>query len=76
MAAGIGYSLGTLTPDQIDFLHRLPVSVLIEVANGRVDLNLLACQELGNRGLDLFGCWVGYSSAREAYWTEADRHSG
>lgn len=67
MSAGIGYSLGPLTPDQIDFIHSAPLSVLAAAANGQIDLNLLALQELANRGYDGQSVWVGYKAARSDY---------
>jgi hypothetical protein len=70
MSAGVGYSLGPLTPDQIDFIHVAPVSVLVAAANGEVDLNRLALQELANRGYDRQGNWVGFKRARVDYLAE------
>lgn len=67
MSAGVGYSLGPLVPDQIDFVHALPLSVLVAAANGHVDLNRLALQELANRGYDRQGVWVGYKAAKAEY---------
>jgi len=67
MAAGIGYSLGPLTPDQINCVHAMPLSVLAAAAAGLVDLNLLARQELANRGYDQRGIWVGYKTALAGY---------
>lgn len=67
LVASVSYSLGPLTPDQIDFLHAVPVRVLVAAANGAVDLNQLARQELANRGYDLDGVWIGYAAAKAAY---------
>lgn len=67
MSAGVGYSLGPLTPDQIDFVHSVPLCVLVAVASGQVDLNRLTLQELANRGYDQQGVWVGYKAARAEY---------
>lgn len=67
MSAGVGYSLGPLAPDQVDFVHTLPLSVLVAAANGHVDLNRLALQELANRGYDRQGVWVGYNTAKAEY---------
>jgi len=64
MSAGVGYSLGPLTLDQIDFLHAVPSCVLVAVSAGQVDFNLLALQELANRGCDGRGVWVGYRAAK------------
>ena len=35
--------------------------VLVEVANGRLDLNLVALNELKNRGLDNNGKCIGFN---------------
>lgn len=84
MSAGVGYSLGPLTPDQIDFVHGASLTVLLAAANGDVDLNRVALQELANRGYDRRGIWVGYKVARAEYLLailgpsvdEARDHSG
>lgn len=67
MSAGVGYSLGPLTIDQVDFVHQVGRSVLLAAARGQVNLNLLARQELANRGYDKDGLWVGFKRARELY---------
>lgn len=67
MSAGIGYTLGPLTLDQVDFIHSLPVSVLVAAATGDVDLNRLATEELANRGYSREGIWVGFRRAREQH---------
>lgn len=67
MSAHVGYSLGPLTPDQIDFIHSLGLHVLLAAANSQVNLNVLATQELANRGYDRLGRWVGYRLARDSY---------
>lgn len=72
MSAGVGYSLGPLTPDQIDFIHGAPLSVLVATANGEVDLNRLALQELANRGYDRQGVWVGFMQAKVDYLIAID----
>jgi len=48
MSAGVGYSLGPLTIDQVDFIHSVAVSVLVAAARGGLDLNRLAREELAN----------------------------
>jgi hypothetical protein len=40
--------------------------VLVDVANGRLDLNLVALKELKNRGLDKNGKWIGFESQNKA----------
>lgn len=67
MSAGVGYTLGTLTLDQVDFIHRLPISVLVAVLKGQIDLNLLAAEELTNRGYSRDGVWVGFMEARKQH---------
>ena len=58
--------------DQIDFIHRVPLSVLVAAASGKVDLNFLARQELANRGYDQYGTWVGFVQARVRFLAEVD----
>jgi len=67
MSAGVGYTLGSLTLDQVDFIHSVPLSVLVAVLRGQVDLNRLAAEELTNRGYSRDGVWVGFVSAREQH---------
>ena len=64
--------MGPLTPDQIDFIHVAPLSVLVAAASGKVDLNQLALQELANRGYDRLGVWVGFKQARAQYLDAID----
>ena len=49
------------------FLKALHTSVLLAAANGTLDLNQLARDELIRRGLDPAGDWVGPSRARELH---------
>jgi len=35
--------------------------ILVQVVNGKIDLNKVALLELKNRGLDKNGIWVGFS---------------
>jgi len=72
MSAGVGYTLGSLTLDQVDFIHNVPISVLVAVLRGHVDLNRLAAEELTNRGYNRDGVWVGFMAAREQH-LEFDR---
>ena len=67
MSAGVGYTLGSLTLDQVDFIHSVPVSVLVAVSRGHVDLNRLAAEELTNRGYSRDGVWVGFMKARDQH---------
>lgn len=52
---------------QLWFLTAMHASVLIAAANGTLDLNQLARDELIRRGLDPEGEWVGPSRARELH---------
>ncbi len=63
----IGYSLGSVTIDQVAFIQTVPVSVLVEVSAGRVNLNRLAREELANRGYDSQGVWVGFREAASLF---------
>lgn len=42
-----------------EYLQTFPIKLLVAVANGEIDLNNLVKAELGYRGLDLKGQWVG-----------------
>lgn len=76
MSAGVSYDLGPLTLDQIDFLHLAPLCALVATANGALDLNRLAHQELANRGYNRSGIWVGFIMARAAYLSDTLSKSG
>ncbi len=67
----VGYSLGSVSVDQVAFLQAVPASVLVEVSAGRVDLNLLAREELANRGYDQNGVWVGFRVAADLLASES-----
>ncbi|MCE7915561.1 MAG: hypothetical protein DYH15_13030 [Nitrosomonas sp. PRO4] len=54
-----------LEQDELLSIQTLPISLLIAAANGQIDLNKMAKNELANRGLDLSGKWVGFDQARE-----------
>ncbi|QQQ00910.1 hypothetical protein [Lysobacter enzymogenes] len=49
------------------FLKATAATVLVAAANGTLDLNRLARDELIRRGLDPEGEWVGPSRARELH---------
>jgi hypothetical protein len=76
MSAEVGYSLGSLTLDQLDFVHAAPLCALVAAANGRVDLNRIARQELANRGYDRYGIWVGFKRAKSQYQEDVSGDSG
>ena len=48
-----------IDPDK-NMITLFDTDVLGEVANHRLDLNLVALRELKNRGLDKNGRWVGF----------------
>ena len=73
MIPAIPLSKGRLTPDELDPIHAMRVRLLLAAVNGEVDLNLIARQELANRGYDRAGVWVGFSEARACYEREREQ---
>ncbi|AKH36906.1 MULTISPECIES: hypothetical protein [Nitrosomonas] len=55
----------TLTEDELLSIQVLPLKLILAAANGQIDLNEMARNQLINRGLDLSGKWVGFQKARE-----------
>lgn len=56
----------TLNPEKVSFLQQADTDILVEAANGVIDLNQLARQILANRGIDQHtGRWIGFEAARE-----------
>jgi len=49
-----------IDPDK-NMISLFDTDILVEVANGRIDLNKVALLELQNRGLDKNGKWVGFN---------------
>ena len=49
-----------------EYLQTIPAALLAAVAQGRVDMNKLAADELASRGLNEQGKWVGFDTARAA----------
>jgi hypothetical protein len=49
-----------IDPDK-NMITLFDTDVLVEVANGRLDLNLVALNVLKNRGLDKNGKWIGFN---------------
>jgi hypothetical protein len=76
MSARVGYTLGSLTLDQVDFIHSVPVSVLVACVCGQVCLNRIAAEELANRGYSREGIWVGFKQAREQHLQAAHAEVG
>lgn len=71
------YSKGRFTIDEIEFIQNATVKVLVAVSHRELDLNLIAQQELAQRGLNQNGVWVGFKRAREAQVNiETERRSG
>lgn len=62
----MAYTIGRFTVDEVGFIQTVPARILVAVANGELDLNLLAREELANRGFDQLGVWVGFERATEA----------
>lgn len=52
--------------DELLSIQTLPIKLIIAAANGKIDLNQMAREELANRGLDLSGKWIGFDQARAA----------
>jgi hypothetical protein len=48
-----------IDPDK-NVISLFDTDILVEVVNGKIDLNELAWKELSNRGLDKNGKWVGF----------------
>lgn len=59
------YTKGKFTINEIEFIQAATVKVLVAVCKEELDLNLLAREELANRGLDKDGIWVGFDKARQ-----------
>ncbi|MBN9423999.1 MAG: hypothetical protein BGO63_06825 [Candidatus Accumulibacter sp. 66-26] len=59
----MAYTLGRFTVDDVGFIQVVPARILVAAAKGDLDLNLLAREELANRGLDQAGVWVGFERA-------------
>lgn len=69
------YTTGKFAVDELQFIQAVPVSVLVAVTRMELDLNLLAREELANRGYDESGVWVGLRRARDELqaWKNAKR---
>lgn len=53
-------------PEKLGFMNLADTDILVEAANGRIDLNKLAREVLANRGLDQqTGRWIGFQAALE-----------
>jgi len=59
------YTTGKFAVDELQFIQIVPARVLAAVACQDLDLNLLAREELANRGYDQRGVWVGFRRARD-----------
>jgi len=62
----MSYTTGRFAVDELQFIHQVPVRVLVAVSREELDLNRLAREELAQRGYDQVGVWVGVARAREA----------
>lgn len=69
------YTTGKFAVDELQFIQAVPVSVLVAVTRMELDLNLLAREELADRGYDEFGVWVGLRRASDELhaWKNAKR---
>lgn len=59
------YTTGKFAVDELQFIQAVPGRVLVAVVCEELDLNLLAREELANRGYDQHGVWVGLRRAQE-----------
>jgi hypothetical protein len=71
----MSYTTGKFAVDELQFIQVVPVRVLVAVTRMELDLNLLAREELANRGYDQSGVWVGFRRARDDLqgWKTATR---
>lgn len=53
--------------DDLGYLQMMSSAFLALVAEGKVDLQKLARENLANRGLDATGKWVGFRQASERH---------
>ena len=61
------YTTGSFSVDELAFIQIAPARVLAAVVAEKMDLNLLAREELISRGLDEKGRWVGFDKARQVH---------
>jgi hypothetical protein len=59
MAYGTDY-----TVDEMGFIQLAKAEILAAAARGEIDLNVVARQELANRGVDWNGKWIGFEKAK------------
>jgi hypothetical protein len=59
------YSTGPFSVDQVGFIQIATAEVLAAVAQGKLDLNRLAIEELAGRGMNHQGNWVGFEAAKK-----------
>lgn len=64
------YSAPGFTVDEIGFIQLADARVLAAAARGKIDLNLIAREDLAGRGLGLHGEWVGFEKARKIHRVE------
>jgi hypothetical protein len=59
------YTTGRFSVDELQFIQSVPVRVLVAATHSEIDLNLLAREELANRGYDAAGVWIGFRRAQD-----------
>lgn len=64
-----GQTETTFTTDELGAIQTLPTAVLVAVAQGKLDLNLVARHELAGRGRDKQGNWCGFEQAAKIHGT-------
>lgn len=60
----MSYSSAPFSIDQIGFIQTVTSDVLAAAAQGKLDLNRLAAEELASRGMDHEGKWIGFQQAK------------
>ena len=55
----------------LEHLQPLPTDLLIAMAKGEVDAQLVAAELMAGRGLDEQGRWVGFEKAAEVWKAKA-----
>lgn len=62
-----GQTKTTFSVDELGAIQLIPTAVLAAVAQGKLDLNLVARHELAGRGRDKQGNWVGFDTAAKIH---------
>ncbi len=63
MSIASAAKIAKISYDEAAILQMANLALLLAVAAGKVDLNVMARQELASRGLSQKGTWVGFERA-------------